>query len=169
MIENDIKNASFIHKGGKFIIQAYGQKGKENTYINFFMESEAGKEWYDKNKIISKAYCESPDFIFKTSTSKTIGLEISNLLFVKNKAQLVLLSIANKICQYFKKEKGIALSILINIYDERKLSHFYQEHLNYLYDPGFKHLEVSEKKIKDTFMAEISKEDIPKFGLRKCV
>ncbi|MDR2427783.1 MAG: hypothetical protein LBD19_02410 [Endomicrobium sp.] len=166
MIENDIKNASFIHKGGKCIIQEYGQKGTENTYIDFFMESEAGKEWYDKNKIISRADCESPDFIFKTSTSKTIGLEISNL-FVKNKATLVLLRIANKICQDFKKEKGIALSILIDIYDERKLSPSYQEHLNYLYDPGFKHLEVSEKKIKNTFIAAILKEDIPKFGLRK--
>ncbi|MDR0399077.1 MAG: hypothetical protein LBH33_04700 [Endomicrobium sp.] len=166
MIENDIKNASFIHKGGKCIIQEYGQKGKENTYIDFFMESEAGKEWYDKNKIISKASCESPDFIFKTSTSKTIGLEIIDL-FVQNKATLVLRTIANKICQYFKKEKGIALSILIDIYDERKLSHSYQEHLKYLYDPGFKHLEVSEKKIKNTFIAEILKEDIPKFGSHK--
>jgi hypothetical protein len=53
----------------------YSKKSIENTYLSFFMESEAGKEWYDKNKIVRKISSESPDFIFEMTHEKTIGLE----------------------------------------------------------------------------------------------
>jgi len=73
----NLKNASVIRKGGEYFIQDDGQKGKENTYLSLFMETKTGKEWWDKNKITKKMSSEKPDFIFETSTGKTIGLEIT--------------------------------------------------------------------------------------------
>ncbi|MDR3256894.1 MAG: hypothetical protein LBT18_04555 [Endomicrobium sp.] len=59
------------------------------------------------------------------------------------------------------------MSILIDIYDERKFSGNSQDRLSYCYDPGFKHLEVPENDIKNAIIAEISKEDVPAWGVSK--
>ncbi|MDR3256893.1 MAG: hypothetical protein LBT18_04550 [Endomicrobium sp.] len=83
--DKNFKNASFCIKGGKFFIQDDGQKGKENTCRLLFMETKTGKEWWDKNKITKKISSEKPDFIFETSTGKTIGLEIVNLVITKQR------------------------------------------------------------------------------------
>ncbi len=77
-------------------------------------------------------------------------------------------TIAKQVCQHFKKEKGIALSLVIDIWDERKWNYRNKkEYLDYIYNPGFERLEVSKKKIKDAILAAISKEDIPALGLKK--
>ena len=169
MTENNIKNASVIYKAGKFRIQEDGQKGIENTYLSIFMETDIGKKLIAKNNIVNKVPNETPDFLFKTSAGKTIGLEITNIIAKTDKyyATAALQRIANKICQHFKKENGVALSILIDIYDERRLSPKWSDHISYRYDPGFKRLEVSEKNIKDAIIADISKEDFSKLWHRK--
>jgi hypothetical protein len=171
MSENDknFKNASFIHKGGKSFIQDDGQKGTESTYLALFLRTKLGEEWYDKNKITKKISGERPDFIFETSIGKTIGLEIVNLVIKteRHHATATLRTVASQVCQYFKKEKGIALSISIDIYDEREFSANFQDRLNRCYDPGFKHLEVPNNVIKNAIIAEISKEDVPAWGVSK--
>jgi hypothetical protein len=161
---------NLIRKGGKFIIQNDGQKGSEATCLDFFMQTLEGKKWLHRHNIVNKISEESPDFIFETSTGKTIGLEITNLVIKTDKyhATATLNTIASQVCQHFKKEKDIALSLLIEIYDERKRSwRTKKEYLDYIYNPGFDRLDVPKKKIKDAIIAAISKEDVPIWGLRK--
>lgn len=167
--EHNRQNSSLVYKGGKLIIQEDGQKGLENTYLNFFMETEAWKEWCDKNKATKIIPGESPDFVFETSNGKNIGLEITNLI-VKTKwrrATAALQNIANQVCQHFKKEKGIALSIIIDIYDERKFSARSQDIISYRYDPGFKRLDASKKDIKNAVIKVLSEEVIKPWDVTK--
>jgi hypothetical protein len=160
---------NFTYKGGDFIIQNDRQKGLEATYLDLFTQTPEGKKWLNENRITNTISGESPDFILETSTGKNIGLEITKLIIETSKfhATSTLQTIASQVCQYFKKEKGIALSLIIEIYDERKFSPNWKDHLSYHYNPGFNRLDVSKKKIKDTIIATISKEDISTLGLKK--
>jgi len=160
---------NFTHKGGRFIVQGDRKKGSESTYLNFFIQTFEGKKWLDKNNITKATPEESPDFIFETSTGKTIGLEITELFLKTDKFQATstLQTIAKQVCRHFKKEKGIALSLIIDIWDERKWNANWSDHIDYRNNPGFERLEVPKKKIKDAIIAAISKEDIPAFGHNK--
>lgn len=170
--KKNCKNTSLLFKGGKLIIQDDSQKGIENTYFDFFIKSKIGKEWYDKNKIIKKIEDEKPDFIFETSTGKIIGLEIINFIVKsdtyhedKHKATARLKTIGNKVCHYFKQETGIALSLVIDIWDPRKWSSQWKDHIEHCYDPGFKHLNASDAKIKNAIIEALLQETIPSFGI----
>ncbi len=160
---------NLTYKGGNFIIQDDGQKGLEATYLNFFAQTSEGEKWLNKNCITNIISGESPDFILETSTGENIGLEITNLIIKTDKfhATSTLQTIASQVCQHFKREKGIALTLIIDIYDERKFSLNWKDHLSYHYNPGFNSLDVSKKKIKDTIIATISKEDLSMLGHKK--
>ena len=112
------------HKGGKYFLQEDSKKGEESTFISLFLESEAGKNWLIKEKIIDikPKENESPDYLFTNSQEENIGIEVTKLLIKTDKFQATarLNTIADKVVQYFKKEKNIALSVLIDVYDERK-------------------------------------------------
>jgi hypothetical protein len=166
-----LPNVSIVHKGGKYLIQEDGKKGEESTFISLVLESETGKNWLIKNKITEKTpkESESPDYLFTNSQGETIGIEIVKLLIKTDKFQATarLKTIANKVVQHFKKEKDIALSVLIDVYDKRKWSVDWNEHLDACYNPGFSQLEVSDKQIKDAIIEAITKEGIPEFGLKK--
>jgi hypothetical protein len=168
------KSTSLLFKGGNLIVQENSQKGIENTYFDFFIKSKIGKEWYDKNKIIKKIEDEKPDFIFEMSTGKTIGLEIINFIVKsdkyhedKHKAIATLKTIGNKVCHYFKQKTGIALSLVIDIWDPRKWSSQWKDHIEHCYDPGFKHLNASDEKIKNAIIEALLQEPIPSFGIVK--
>jgi len=166
------KNTCLLLKCGQFILQENSQKGIENTYFKFFIETKIGKEWYETNTIVKKLDTEKPDFLFETSTGKTIGLEITNLIVKsdkyhedKHKAIVALKTIGNKICQHFKKEKGIALSIVIDIWDPRKWSPKWKDHLECCYDPGFKHLDAPKKEIENKIKETLLQEPILSFNI----
>lgn len=166
------KNASLLFKCGEFIIQENSQKGIENTYFYFFIRSKIGKEWNEKNKIVKKLDSLHPDFIFETANGKTVGLELTNFIVSSNEyyaakhiSTASLYTIGNQVCNYFKKEKGIALSIVIDIWDPRKWSNRYNDIIAHRYDPGFKDLDASIKKIKDVIIKVLSQEPISSFDV----
>lgn len=169
------KSTALISKGGRFIIQDNSKKGLEATYLALFTCTEEGKEWLTKNKISTKISNESPDFTFETSNGKTIGLEIVNFIFKSTKYHAnkhdvtsKLITISNQICQHFKKEKDIALSLLIDFWDKRKwCARTYKEMMEASYDPGFRHLEATNKEIKEALINSISQLDIKPNGLEK--
>ncbi|MDD2524292.1 MAG: hypothetical protein PHT81_05560 [Endomicrobiaceae bacterium] len=168
------KNTCLLLNGGKAIIQKNSKKGIENTHFNFFIETKTGKEWYERNKIVNKIDIEKPDFLFETSTGKTVGLELTNLIVRSNEyyaakhiSTASLYTIGKQVCHYFKKEKGIALSIVIDIWDPRKWSSHYNEIIDHRYDPGFKDLDASIKEIKDVIIKVLLQNPIPSFGVVK--
>jgi hypothetical protein len=157
-------------KGGKRIIKADGQDGLEATYLLLFKDTKEGKDWFYKNKITKTTKEESPDYIFETEGGKNIGLEITNLVIKTDKQQatVALRTIANQVCQHFKKEKGIALCILIDFWDKRKwCARTYKEMMAAAYDPGFRHLEATNKEIKTAIINVLSQQDIKPMGLVK--
>lgn len=164
------KNTCLLLKCGELIIQENSQKGIENTYFYFFIQSKIGKEWHEENKIVKKIDREEADFIFETANGKTVGLEIINLIVKsdkyhedKHKATAALKTIGNKVCHYFKQEKGIALSLIIAFWDPRKWSPKWKDHIEACYDPGFRHLNASEKDIKNAIIEVLSQEPISSF------
>lgn len=166
-----LPDASIVRKGGKYHIQEDGKKGEENTFLSLFLENEAGKKWLRRNKITDHKpiESESPDYLFINSQGKKIGIEITKLLIKTNKFEATarLNNIANQVVQHFKKEKSIALSALIDVYDERELSVDWNEILDVCDNPGFDKIEVTDKKVKDAIIEAITKKGIPKSGLKE--
>ncbi|MDR2949951.1 MAG: hypothetical protein LBV71_12180 [Prevotella sp.] len=166
-----LPDASIVRKGGKYHIQEDGKKGEENTFLSLFLQSKAGMNWLINNKIIDNKpeESESPDYLFTNSQGEKIGIEITKLLIKTDKFEATarLNNIANQVVQYFKKEKGIALSLLIDIYDERKLSVDWNEILDACDNPGFDKIEVADKKVKDAIIEAITKRGIPERGLKE--
>jgi len=168
-----IENKKIIRKGGMFIIQDDGPKGTESTYLALFTRAKEGEEWMSKNQITTKISNESPDFIFNTPSGKIIGLEITNFIVRSNEyhaakhiSTATLYTIGNQVCQYFKK-KGIALSIVIDIWDPRKWSVHWSDILEHRYDPGFKDLDASNKEIKDAIIKILLQKPVPSIGVVK--
>lgn len=166
------KNTCLLIKCGELIIQENTKKGMENTYFNFFLKTNRGKEWYEKNKIVKKIDREEPDFIFETTPGEKVGLELTNFIVSSNEyyaakhiSTASLYTIGNQVCHYFKKEKGIALSIVIDIWDPRKWSNRYNDIIAHRYDPGFKDLDASIKEIKDVIIKVLSQEPISSFDV----
>lgn len=160
--------AKIVHAGGGFIIQGDGQKGKESTFLALFGQSKVGKDFVRKNKIISKTDAESPDFLLNTENGRTIGIEVVELVLRTQKviATTRLEAIGNKIVGYFKK-KGIPISLLLEIYDKRKHSPYYADMIDRWQNPGFDHLNASDKEIKDKIIEEIEAEGIKDWGLTR--
>lgn len=163
-------DTSLIHKSDNAIIQ----KNLENTHFSFFKETKLGQEWHRINEIVKKLDSLHPDFIFETLTGKTVGLELTNLIVQSNKyyidkheATARLEEIGNKVCQYFKEEKGISLSLIIDIYDPRKWSPKWKDHIEACYDPGFRHINASNRDIKNAIIEALSEKPIPSFGIVK--
>ncbi len=170
-----MKNGSVVFKCGKFRTKENSQKGEENLHFDIFMGTKEGKAWHDDNGIIKKIDSEKPDFVFKTKSGENIGLEITNIIVKssqyhreKYEATSALITIANKVCEYFKKNKGISLSLNIDFWDKRKwCARTYKELLTAAYDPGFRHLEAKNKEIKQKIIDTLSKSEITPAGLVK--
>ena len=120
------------------------------------------------NGITTKISCECPDFIFKVPDRPTVGLEIVNFVHKskKNEATLRLEGVGKKIVGYFK-HKGIPVSLLIDIYDPRKLSPNWSERLDACYNPGFDHLNATDTEIKDALITALESEGIKSWGITK--
>jgi hypothetical protein len=163
--------ANVTRKGGKYFLQEDSKKGEENTFISLFLDSEAGKKWLINNKITDNKpqESESPDYLFTNSQGEKTGIEITKLLIKTDKFQATtrLNTIANIVVKYFKKEKNIALSVLIDVYDKRKFSADWNEMLDYCYNPGFDKIEPKNKEVKDAIIKAITNEGIPELGLKK--
>ncbi|MCL1969745.1 MAG: hypothetical protein FWF65_09425 [Bacteroidetes bacterium] len=170
-MNTQLPNASVVHKGGKYLIQEDGKKGEEKIFLNLFLKSEAGKKWLIKNKITDNKpkESESPDNLFTNSQGKNIGIEITKLLIQssKFKATARLNTVANKVVQHFKQKQNIAISVLIDVYDERKISTDWSEILDACYNPGFDKIEVTNNKIENAIIEAIEQVGIPKMGLKK--
>ncbi len=164
-----MKKGFVVHKGGKYLIYEDPKKGIENIYFKLFLDTESGMEWYSVNGITKATATESPDFTFNTCSGKIIGLELVSLNMDTDKlsATYRLQNIANKLCYYFKDKKGVSLSITLDVYDERQWSTNWEDHINYLYDPGFKYLNASDKDIKNEIIRAFADEDFTSFGVIK--
>lgn len=158
----------FVHKGGQFTIQDEGQKGEEATYLALFARHKLGEKWMQENGITTKTPCECPDFIFKVLNRPTIGLEIVKFVYnsAKNNATMRLERVAKKVVGHFK-QKGIILSLLIDVYDPRKWSTKRSDHLDACYNPGFDHLNASDEELKDAFISALESEEIKQWGITK--
>lgn len=156
-------------------MQVNAKKIIENTYLNLFLSTEVGKCFWQQQNIVRHISSEAPDFLFTTSSGKIIGLELTNLTiqtegYFKDKfiATASLHRVANKICEHFKKQRGIAISIIIDVDPLKKFTaRTMQDTLRNAYNPGFTKLNVSERLIKDTIIKELSIGDIPKWGVQK--
>ena len=157
-----------VHKGGQFIVQDDTQKGQEATYLALFARHPLGTQWIKDNGITTKISCECPDFIFKVPEHPTIGLEVVNFVYKtpKNTATMRLEGIAKKIVGHFKK-KDIPLSLLLEIYDPRKWSVKWADHLDACYNPGFDNLNATDKEIKTAIINALESEGIKPWGITK--
>lgn len=158
----------FVHKGGHFIIQDDGQKGMEATYLALFTRNNLGEEWMKENGITTKISSECPDFLFKVPNNKIIGLEIVNINLPSEnfKATARLNTIGRKVIAHFK-EKGIPLSIIIDVYDSREDSLSLKDNVDYWRKPGFSILIGTDTEIKTAFILQLEKQGIPDFGVTK--
>ena len=157
-----------VHKGGQFIVQDDTKKGTEATYLALFACHKIGKKWVDDNGITTKKSCECPDFIFEVSDRPTIGLEIVNFIYKsdKNTATMRLERVGKKIVGYFK-QKGIPLSLLIDVYDPREWSLNWKDHIDAHNNPGFDHLNASDEELKDAFISALESDGIKPWGITK--
>lgn len=119
---------------------AQDKKTEEKEYLNYFLASDEGKNWYKENKIKSHIETEHPDFVFTTEDNHTIGLEITKFI-VKSKhgrALQHLMSIGNQTRAYAQKKHNLNISVLIEKWDKRKwCARTCQEFLDVIYNPGF--------------------------------
>lgn len=119
---------------------AQDKKSEEREYLEYFLASDEGKKWYEKNKIISCQESEYPDFIFMTEDNQKIGVEITRFLVKSLHGQALrhLMTIGNQACKYAQKQYGLNISILIDKFDKRvHQARTYQEMMEAAYNPGF--------------------------------
>ena len=131
---------------------AQDKKKEENNYLNQFLNTPIGKNWYQTYKIEDRIEKEHPDFIFITHDNRKIGLEVTNFI-MKSKHGIALQSlkrIGNKICKQIKDKYGVSISILIDKFDKRKWeARTREEFLESVYNPGFTdHFDEEEIKSK---------------------
>lgn len=157
-----------VHKGGQFIIQEDSQKGNEATYLALFARHKIGIKWAEDNGITTKKPCECPDFIFEVPNRSTIGLEIVNFIYEndKNRATMHLERAVKKVVGYFK-QKGIPLSLVIDVYDPRENSVKWEDHIDIHNNPGFDYINASVEELKDIFISVLESEGIKDFGVTK--
>lgn len=161
-----------VHKGGQFIIQDEGKKGTEATYLALFTRDKVGEQWMNDNGITTKKHREEPDpvpdFVFEVPERPTIGLEVVNFINKsdKNSATMRLERIAKKIVAHFK-QKGIPLTLLINVFDPREWSAKWADHLDACVNPGFDHLNASDSELKKEFISALESEEIKEFMVIK--
>ncbi len=126
------------------------KKSEERKYLEYFLASDEGKKWYEKNKIISCQETEHPDFIFTTENNQKIGLEITKFIVksMHGRALQHLMTIGNQACKYAQKQYGLNISILIDKWDKRKwCARTYKEMMEAAYNPGFWDI-YNKKEIK---------------------
>ncbi|MBQ9270767.1 MAG: hypothetical protein IJ218_00675 [Alphaproteobacteria bacterium] len=119
---------------------AQDKKTEEREYLEYFLASDEGKKWYEKNKIISCQESEHPDFIFMTEDNQKIGLEITQFIVRSKHGRALrhLMNIGNKACKYAKKRHDLNISILIDKFDKRQwCAKTPQEMMEAAYNPGF--------------------------------
>ncbi len=157
-----------VNKGGQFIIQDDSKKGTEATYLALFARHKIGEKWMQGNGITIKKSCECPDFIFEVAGRPTTGLEIVNFIYKsdKNTATMRLERVAKKVVGYFK-QKGIPLSLLIDVHDPREWSLNWAEHMDACYNPGFDHLNASDDELKEAFITALESEGIKAWRITK--
>ncbi|MDR2928736.1 MAG: pyridoxamine 5'-phosphate oxidase family protein [Cytophagaceae bacterium] len=136
----------------------------ETNKLSVIQLTDYGKRFRDNINYEFAVYKDYPK-----STLKQIGIEITKLLIKTGKfrATARLNTIAKKVVQYFKEEKNIALSVLIDVYDERKFSPNWNEILDYCYNPGFDKIGTKNKEVEDAIIEAITNEGIPELGLKK--
>lgn len=121
------------------ITQYEDKKKEEQEFLEKFLLTGVGKNWFEENLITSIEESEAPDFICDTKSGSKIGIEITNF-FVQHKNRSysqALTRIGNKVCKLAEEKYQIKLSILISQYDKRALSPKWSEMLDYAYNPGF--------------------------------
>lgn len=143
---------------------AQNKKNIEKEELSKFISSPEGLEWIKQNnlvKIIKEE--EKPDFIFRSSDNKRIGIEHTRFIIKSKHGQALrsLMTIGNKIRKYILDKYGINTSIIIDKFDRKKLCfRTFKEYQEHLYNPGFIDL-FDEKEIKKQLEPWLERE-IPK-------
>jgi len=131
---------------------AQNKKIEEKDYIDKFLNTELGKNWYQKYNFKDYTEAESPDFIFITQDNRKLGLEVTE--FIANNEQgnalRALKRIGNKICKQIQDKHKLQVSMVIDKYDKRKWeARTREEFLESVYNPGFTdHFDEEEIKSK---------------------
>ena len=174
--EKNTSKSVLLHSGKLFLVENT-KKGREEYYLARFLESEQGKQWIEKYHInvSSKILSESPDFIFTTQNGKKVGLELTQFVLKnttnkkKSHAENIqaLYRVGHKVVEYFKRNKNIPLSLLIEYYDERKWSASWKEHLDYCYNPTTPIFNVNFNELKNLIIQRIESVGVPSWGVNK--
>lgn len=135
---------------------------EETEFLNKFLETNVGKNWYVENSINEIIKNEAPDFLLKNNDNETISFEITQFI-AENKNlhySQTLTRTGNQLCIEIKEKYNIEISILIDKYDKRKFSTNWNDHINLAYNPGFCEdppKDILKNKIREILNANISK------------
>ncbi len=160
---------------GKIWVRANTTSGQEEMFCKLFLETPLGKKWYQSIEASSYQKHEIPDFIFTTQLGKKVGLELTKFIIKDNKGQptkhfkniATLQTTAFQIAEYFKQKHNIPLSILIELYDKRKISPNWMDHLDYLSNPQTPIVDVDFKKLKQFIINQIIRKGVPSWGVEQ--
>ena len=148
------------------------KKAIEEFYLTSFLQTETGRIWHENKELIENPKQESPDFLFKTKDNTNIGLELVDWVndskhFIVTKT---LLEICRDICQTVLEQKGINLSLIIDIYDPKRWEiKTRKDFLESIYNPGVSRLKANSKKIKQKFIEEILNRNITEIPIKETV
>jgi len=135
---------------------------EETKFLNKFLKTKVGKNWYAENSINRVIKHEAPDFLLKNNNNETMTLEITQFI-TKNKNlhySQALTRIGNQLCIEIKEKYNIEISILIDKYDKRKFSPYWNDHIDLAYNPGFcevPYKDIFKNKIREILNTNINK------------
>lgn len=135
---------------------------EEKEFLDEFLQTKVGKNWFNENNIIKIIKSEAPDFLFETYDNQTLALEITQFI-AQNKNlhySQALTRIGNQLCAEIKEKYNIKISMLIDRYDKRKFSPYWNDHINLAYNPGFSDVppkNVFKNKIREILNTNINK------------
>ena len=135
---------------------------EEKEFLDEFLQTKVGKNWFNENNIIKIIKSEAPDFLFETYDNQTLALEITQFI-AQNKNlhySQALTRIGNQLCDEIKEKYNIKISMLIDRYDKRKFSPNWNDHINLAYNPGFSDVppkNIFKNKIREILNTNINK------------
>ena len=132
------------------------KKNVENDYLKTFLSSQEVLQYLLPTNILKKEVSESPDFILHTNNER-IGIELTELITPNDhtKIMLQIITIGNKVINYFKSKENLNISLIIGKTDMKRWSTDWQERFEYFYSPEFKSLPVPDEEMKDMIIKEI--------------
>lgn len=132
------------------------KKDRETIYLESFLKTETGQDWFKKNEFINYEESEEPDFVFKRESADSTGLEITTIFIEGGIAQQInrtLQNIVNRVFKYFIDKEGIKLGIDIEFINKESFTRLRLKR-EYM---GLLELPMPEKDLEQKIIEEVSK------------